>query len=332
VTSADPQPAQALRVNFVPAPNVARELPRRRAAGRGAAARRARAHLRATDRRRRAARGLGLVEGARAPAPDLPRGRRRGARAGARQGPRGAQGAAAAEVRRRRWPRSPPTVRLARTGQTAWTFGTIESRSRSAAPATRCAASRRSSTRARRSGWGLRLRRRAGGAAPARRTPAAAARGPDPPVNGCSTASTTPRSSRSPARRTRRSPSCSTTCARRSRARSSTPGPPVRDEAAYDAWWPPLAGRDDERRARRRPRRRDAGARRLAHHGEGAQRAAPTCHAAALTDMRPSWRGWCTGLRRRGRGRRLRRYPTLPRRARAPPRASSTRRSTATAS
>ena len=67
------------------------------------------ATCRSPDRRRRPARGLGLVEGRRAPAPDLPRARRAGAGAGPRQGPRGAQGAAAGRSSPRRWPRSPPT-------------------------------------------------------------------------------------------------------------------------------------------------------------------------------------------------------------------------------
>ena len=88
-----------LRVSFVPAPNQAREFlaavppgeePLLDALERWAAV---------DDRRGRAARRLGLDEGARAPAADLPGGRRGRRGAGARQGPRGAEGAAAAAVR-----------------------------------------------------------------------------------------------------------------------------------------------------------------------------------------------------------------------------------------
>ncbi len=88
-----------LRVSLVPAPDRARSFLARGARGGGAAARRARALGPLDHRRRRPARRLGLEQGRRPPAPDLPRGRRRRQRAGARQGPRGAQGAAAPPVR-----------------------------------------------------------------------------------------------------------------------------------------------------------------------------------------------------------------------------------------
>ena len=92
------------------------------------------------------------AQGARAPAPDVPRRRRRRPRAGPRQGPRGAQGAAAAAVRRgdRRGRRRQRARRAParRRGPSA----PSRRRSPRGAPATRSAASRRSSTRARRSG------------------------------------------------------------------------------------------------------------------------------------------------------------------------------------
>ncbi len=67
-----------LRVNFVPAPNKAREFLATVPAGEEALARRPGAMGPVDDRRGRAARGLGLDQGARAPPPDLPGDRRCG--------------------------------------------------------------------------------------------------------------------------------------------------------------------------------------------------------------------------------------------------------------
>ena len=88
------EPARLVR----PRPRQGAGVPADRAGRRGAAARRARALVQGDHRRRGAARGVGLVEGARAPAPDLPRRRRAGPRAGPWQGPRGAQAAVARAV------------------------------------------------------------------------------------------------------------------------------------------------------------------------------------------------------------------------------------------
>ena len=180
-------------------------------AGRGAAARRAGALPALDHRRGRAARGVGLVEGARAPAADLPGGRRRrrasrraartSRRSRSRCGRRSTQ--AMAEVA--------ADSGLARTGETTWTFGTIEesfTQTRAGHEVQRLP--RRWSTRATRRAAGLRLRRRAGGPAPARRAPAAALLVPSP-AKRCSTGSTTPPSSGWRGRRTPRSPSWSTT-------------------------------------------------------------------------------------------------------------------------
>ena len=174
----DPQPAQEPAGQLRAGAQHGARVPRRGAAGRGAAARRARA-LPALDHRRascRARRGTGP----RCPTHLRPTYRvvdDDGARAGARQGPRGAQGAAAAAVRRRRSPRSPPTPGSARTGQTTWTFGTIERVVHPDAGRPRGARLPGAGRRGRDGrAAGLRLRRRGRGPAPARRTPAAAAR------------------------------------------------------------------------------------------------------------------------------------------------------------
>ena len=140
---ADPQPAQEpagqLRARAQQGPRV----PRRGAAGGRAAARRPRALA--------ARRTTGVVVPRDAwdwtKVPEHLRPTYRvvdddGRRAGPRQGPRRAEGAAAAAVRRRRWPRSPPTAGWPRTGQTA-----VDLRHRrgvvhpAPAPATRSAAS-----------------------------------------------------------------------------------------------------------------------------------------------------------------------------------------------
>ena len=98
-----------LRVNFVPAPNKAREFLAAVPAGDEPLLDALARWFRSTTGRRGAAGRVGLGQGARAPAADVPGRRRDGARAGPGQGPRGAQGAAAAAVRARRWRRWPPT-------------------------------------------------------------------------------------------------------------------------------------------------------------------------------------------------------------------------------
>ena len=95
----DPQPAEEPAGHLRAGAQQGAGVPGRGPAGGGAAARRARALVPLDDRRRRAARGVGLVQGRRAPAPDVPRRRRGRPGAGPRQGPRGAEGAAAAAVR-----------------------------------------------------------------------------------------------------------------------------------------------------------------------------------------------------------------------------------------
>ena len=98
-----------------------------------------------------------------APAADLPGRRRRRRRAGPRQGPRGAQGAAAAAVRRRRWPRSPTTAGSRATGADRLDVRRAARGDRyaDAGPATRCAAY---------PGAGRRGRRRSGSGSSARPT------------------------------------------------------------------------------------------------------------------------------------------------------------------
>ncbi len=98
-----------LRVSFVPAPNKAKEFLAAVPAGEEPLLDALERWLRSTTGRRRAARGVGLVEDARPPAADVPGGRRQRHRAGARQGPGGAEGAAAAAVRAGSWRRWPPT-------------------------------------------------------------------------------------------------------------------------------------------------------------------------------------------------------------------------------
>ena len=104
---ADPVAAQAPAGQLRARPERRAGVPRRRVAGGGAAARRARAAPAGDDRRARPARGVGPREGPRAPAADVPGGRRGRRRRRRRQGPRGAEGAAAAAVRPTRWRRRP---------------------------------------------------------------------------------------------------------------------------------------------------------------------------------------------------------------------------------
>ena len=115
-----------LRVNFVPAPNKAREFLAAVPPGDEPLLDALERYFRSHDRRGRAARGLGLVQGARAPAADLPDRRRRPApsRPAARTSRRSRS--RCGRRSRRRWPRSPPTAGSPAPAQTTWTFGTIE--------------------------------------------------------------------------------------------------------------------------------------------------------------------------------------------------------------
>ena len=239
VASADPQPAQAAAGELRAGPQHRARVPGRRTAGGGAAARLARATPPVDDRRGRAARGVGLVQGRRAPPADLPGGRRGRRGAGPRQGPRGAQGAAAAAVRRRgrRGRRRHDRVRRDDAGPSA----SCRPSRRGSGPATRCAASRRWSTRATRSGCRCAGRRRR----PRRGTGSAwpgcccsRCRGPT-----WSAGSTTPASSRSPARRTPPSPSWSRTVAAPSCSTRSTPAHRSATPRRTTRCWPTL-GRD----------------------------------------------------------------------------------------
>ncbi len=92
---------KSLRVGLVPAPNTARDFLAVVPPGEEPLLDALERHVRSTKGRRGAARGVGLDQGARAPAADLPGRRRRRARAGQGQGPRGPEGAAAAALRRR---------------------------------------------------------------------------------------------------------------------------------------------------------------------------------------------------------------------------------------
>ena len=324
----------------MPAPNTAREFLAAVPAGRGAAARRARA-LPARRRTgvRRAARGVGLGQGARAPAADLP-GRRRGrARAG--------RAARTSRRSRRRCGRSSPQAlaevaadsglardRPDRAGPSA----PSRSRSPSAAPATRCAASRRWSTRARPSGSGSSAPRdEAAGAAPARRTPAAAARARAAPVDARSLDGLDNAEQARP-RRARRTPSVAELlddCRGRGRsATSSTRRPPVRDAAAYAALLAPAAATRGGAAARRGAadvlRVLDAWRARPTRLLSGRAELATAAGAAAT--CAPSSAGWCTAASSaRPAPTRLRHYPRYLAALDAPPRAARRRRSPATA-
>ena len=165
-----------LRVAMVPAPNTAREFLAADAARRRAAARRPRALRPQHPQPGHRPRGVGLVEGADAPAADLPRGDRGGRRGRPRQGPRRAQGAAAADLRagdgRRR-------VRLRRDGDRPDRVDLRHGRG-VLRPAPRRSRGARLPGARRRGGdrraAGARDRRRGRGAPPARRTPSRAAR------------------------------------------------------------------------------------------------------------------------------------------------------------
>ncbi len=321
-----------LRVNFVPAPNTRARVPRRRPAGRRAAARRARALLPLDHRRGRAARGLGLGQGARAPAPDLP-GRRRGRRrAGPRQGPGGAQGAAAAAVRRgdgrggrrqRRHAHRRDDLDL-RHRRESFTQTARRPRGARLSRARRRGRDRRAA--------GVRLRGRGRGPAPARRPPAAA---PD----ASDARSRDPR--RADQRREARPGRVAVPLRRRAarglpgRASSWTwstrgrrCGTSRRTTRSLRTSPPRLRGAPDRGRGRRAAR-----ARRLAARREGSQRPGRHAHApGADGHAGPARPAGAPRLRRRGRRRPAPALPDLPRRARAAPASSSTSRSPATAS
>ena len=284
---ADPRLPKNLRVNFVPAPN------RRASSSTPCPPGTSRCSTRwsATS-----ARTTGILvpreawdwtQGAGPPAPDLPgrrRGRRRGRRA-ARTSRRSRSRCAPASSRRS--PRSPPTPGVSATGQTTWTFGTIE----------QSFTQRRAGHEVRGfpalvdegSTVGLRVSASAAEAEARHRlgvrrllllalgavTDGRLGSGLDQR-----------RSWRWPRRRTPPSASCSTTCAPRWSATSSTRSRPVRDEAAFDA----LLARRAER-----PRGPAAGGARTTcsgcssawrAHRQGAAGRAELATLPALTDMK----------------------------------------------
>ena len=209
-----------LRVSFVPAPNTAKEFLAARAGRRRGAARRAGALPALDDRRGRAARRLGLGEGAGAPAADLPGRRRRRLRAGPRA--RTSRRSRPRSSRRStpRSPRSPRTWGCRRPGRRPGPSARSRSRSSSGGPATRCAATPPSSTRAPRSGSGSSARPTRPRLDTGSASDACSCWGCGPSTR--SPVSTTRPSWGWPGRRTRPSPSSSTTCAPRSRVRWST--------------------------------------------------------------------------------------------------------------
>ena len=150
----DPVAAQAAAGELRAGARRRPAVPRGGAAGGGAAARRAVALPPLAHRRARPRGRLGLGEGARPPAAHVPRRRRAGRRGRRGQGPRGAQAAAASVVR----PGDAPGRRRVRGHRDrARRRGPSARSSRPSpgrAPVTRCTASRRSSTRAARSGCG----------------------------------------------------------------------------------------------------------------------------------------------------------------------------------
>ena len=192
----DPVAAQAAAGQLRAGSRCRAPVPRRGAAGGGAAAGRAVALPALAHGRARAAGGVGRREGARPPASDVPGPRRRRA-------PPSGPARTSSRSRSRCGPpstarcsRRPTSPGMSATGQTTWTFGTIE-------PSF-------TQTRAGHEVHGYpalvdegstvglrvaRLARRAGGPSPARRTPAAAARRALSGRAAWSTGSTTPRSS-----------------------------------------------------------------------------------------------------------------------------------------
>ena len=184
-------------------------------------------------------------------------------------------------------------VGLSATGQTTWTFGTIE---RVGGPATGrprgAGASRRSSTRAPPSGWGCSAR-------PTRPTRGTGSASDACCCWGCgpstrSPGSTTPPSWGWPGRRTRPSPSSSTTCAPPSPARSSTRTNRLGTSAAFAAL-AERARRGGRRAPGGRSVRRAARARRLAADREADQRPRRAAHPGRHAGhARPGRRGWST--------------------------------------
>ena len=224
---------------------------------------------------------------------------------------------------------------LARTGETTWAFGDDRGVVHpDAAPATRCGSSRRSSTRARRSGCRCSAPRRS-------RRP-----GTGSAYAGCCCSSSTRRSSavarRADQRREAR-PGRLAVPQRRRAARglpgrascrtSSTPGRRCATEAAYDALLAEAGARPRGAPARR-DGRRDAGARRAGGRPRRRSAAAPRwrCCRRSPTCGRSSARLVHAGFVGEAGATQLRRYPTLPRRDRAAPRAARRARSTATGS
>ena len=288
------------------------------------------------DRRGRPARGLGLDQGARPPAADLPRRRRRRRRAGARQGPRGAQGAAAADSSTQALAAVADDSGLGATGQTDVDLRRPSSRD----PRRRRAGhevrglpglvdegddGRAAGVRL--GGRGRTARHRLG---VRRLLLLDAARRRSTRLGG---ARQRPASSGSPARRTPRSPSCSTTCRAAVVADVVDAHPPVRDAGGVRRAgggrratpWTSAPARSCCRRA--------AGARRLARDRPGAQRPRRAGHAAgAAGHARAARPAGAPRLRRRGRGRPAAPLPDVPRGDPAPPRAARRRRSPATGS
>ena len=273
-------------------------------------------------------RGLGLVQGPRAPAADLPR-RRRGRRARR-------PAARTSRRSRSRCARSSPQAMAevaADSGLTAHRpdrrgpSAPSRSRSSSAAPATRSAASPALVDEG--ATVGLRVlgdRRRGRRAPPPRRTPAAccsrSARRPvDDVLDGLDQRRKLALAGLAVRRR---SPTCSPTAGRRSSATSSTPGRPCATRRRSTPLRRP--------RPATRPRGRACAAA-LAdvmrvldawrHGRQGAQRPGRAVMLPALTDMRAQLgRLVHPGFVGEAGPARLRRLPALPRRAEPPPRAA----------
>ena len=257
-------------------------------------------------------------------------------RAGPRQGPRGAQGAAAAaaspqamaEVAADSGHRRAPARRRGRSAPS-------RSRSPGPGPATRCAASRRWSTRARPSGCrssAPRTRREARHRLGVRRLLllelAVAGR---PAILGRPDQRREAR--RSPGRRTPSVAELLDDCraavraAGRRRAAAGARRGGVRRPAR------PRSARTTRRSCASVLARRDPGARRLAARREGAQRPGRHGDAAGADRHEGAARpARAPRLRRRGRRRPAAPLPALPRRPRAPPRAARRTRSPATGS
>ena len=238
-----------LRVSFVPAPNKAREFLAAVPPGDEPLLDALERHFRSTTGGRGPARGLGLVEGARAPAADLPDRRRRAA-----------PSRPAARTSRRSRSRCGRTLAraiaevasdsgIARTGQTTWTFGTIEpsfTQTRAGHEVRGYPALVDEGSTVGLQVFGSEDEAEARHRLGVRRLLLLEL---DDPVDRVLDGLTTPRSSASPGRRTRPSPSCSPTAAPPSRAQAVDARPPVRDEASYVALRDAV-GRDQEAQLR----------------------------------------------------------------------------------